>query len=477
LNLLGRNDKPQMRRSLAVVLVSYGPWPVPSGSVEIHRGKVSVATAWQRDGTQRPLAATSRASSLPLVPLEAEYSRDGFMSRRNTVPSTTFRSPNSFRVNAIMFKDEYREFQEIVKEVQSIRYHNLGFKQYDPSMLLMAEGALILLAFERFLRMILGNKASGKDVLANLLEKATSKKFDLIRLPGRLNRKKTIEAIAAVWNALARANYEQSAKDAGLKNKDDYFKSGVYLSQVETLFRILNRIIKQIDLETGQPHDRSRQEMKDFLASPDFVDLRKPALDERGPETPQETRDRRYMFADAPALAFSLPHWEEAMLSCFHFEVNVRLLAAKFYPAESVGTDIGDKKDKPGLLTKLFQRSKLAFSEKEKSFLPKCNTLRNKLIHCEPDAVRKMVKELMPAFQPPDKVQQFKVPVGASRAAIHDFLNARKGAVNVSATSSRQDGFFGWMLQASQDGTFDMAAGFFRFGIGVIKAKALLADG
>src|SRR5260370_22767373 len=99
--------------------------------------------------------------------------------------------------------------------------------------------------------------------------------------------------------------------------------------------------------------------------------------------------DRSHMLADSPMLAFSLPRWEEAMLSCFHFEVKVRLLAGKVFPAESVTREIGDTKN--GLLVLLFQR--LTFSDNEKAFLPKCNTLRNKLIHCEPDAVRRLGQE------------------------------------------------------------------------------------
>jgi hypothetical protein len=61
------------------------------------------------------------------------------------------------------FKDRNREFQEIAKELDYVRTHNLKFTKYDPSMLLMAEGALVLLAFERFMRMILGSEATKDD--------------------------------------------------------------------------------------------------------------------------------------------------------------------------------------------------------------------------------------------------------------------------------------------------------------------------
>jgi len=179
------------------------------------------------------------------------------------------------------FKDQYREFQEIAKELDYVRSHNLRFAKYDPSMLLMAEGSLVLLAFERFLRMILGNEATEADTLPSLLQKATSRRLDLIKLPGQLSRDETISRVVKIRNVLAHANYEQAAKEAGLQHKDDYFKTGIYLSQVEMLFRIVNRIIKQIDRDTGKPHDRLNPGMKSFFGSPDFLDLSKPAEDEK----------------------------------------------------------------------------------------------------------------------------------------------------------------------------------------------------
>ena len=52
------------------------------------------------------------------------------------------------------------------------------------------------------------------------------------------------------------------------------------------------------------------------------------------------------------------------------------------------------------------------------------------------------MQELTPTFQPPNLVQLFRLPVGASGIAILDMLKTKKGAVNISATTSRQDGFF-----------------------------------
>jgi hypothetical protein len=185
----------------------------------------------------------------------------------------------------------------------------------------------------------------------------------------------------------------------------------------------------------------------------------------------------RELISHSPTLAFALGPWERAMVACFRFEVTVRQLAGKFYPAESVTTEIGNKNGKPGLLAMLMDRPKLAFSLKEKEFLPKCNRLRNKLIHCEPDAVRQLVQELLPAFEPPDKVVQMKFPNDSTGAEIHEVISTQKGAVPVSTTTSRSDGFMGWMLQASSDGTFDLARQVFRAGIRLMVAKALIPDG
>ena len=137
----------------------------------------------------------------------------------------------------------------------------------------------------------MGSEARGEDTLGALLEKATSDRLDLVRLPGRLSREKTIQVIAEASNTLARGDYDQAAKNAGLKHKDDFFKSSAYVAEVEALYRILNRIIKQIDPETGKPRQRS-QEMTDFLASPgNFLDLRRPSLDERGSESRNQEID------------------------------------------------------------------------------------------------------------------------------------------------------------------------------------------
>lgn len=169
-------------------------------------------------------------------------------------------------------------------------------------------------------------------------------------------------------------------------------------------------------------------------------------------------------------LALSLPKWDAAMGSCFHFELVVRLLAQKFFAGESVTRDIADGRKGKGLLTLLFGR--VNFSAEEKAFLPSCNTLRNKLIHCEPDGVQRIVQELLPGRNPKSVVQQIRFRPESSGAEILETIQTQKGAVDVLATTSRSDGFLGWMLQAAVDGTFEHAATILRRGVMIVDSKS-----
>src|SRR2546429_83248 len=115
------------------------------------------------------------------------------------------------------FKEQYVDFQRIVWEVKRLRDHNLSFKNDSLELFFFAEGMMVLLALERFMRIILGGEALESDTLPGLLEKATSKRLDLVLLPGGLSRDETIRRIRHVRNTLMHGNYEQAAKEAGLQ--------------------------------------------------------------------------------------------------------------------------------------------------------------------------------------------------------------------------------------------------------------------
>jgi hypothetical protein len=156
---------------------------------------------------------------------------------------------------------------------------------------------------------------------------------------------------------------------------------------------------------------------------------------------------------DSPGLAIALPSWEKAMRACFRFEVQVRLTVGQKHPADSVSKDIGGQH---GLLPLMFRE--LTFDKEEQRLLEKCNTLRNKLIHCQPDAVQRLVKELDSGFAPPNLVEQVKIPEGTGLADFEEILQTRKGAQPVLSTFSKERGFYAWMIQAANDGTFDLSA-------------------
>jgi|SRR5262249_38150651 len=157
------------------------------------------------------------------------------------------------------FKEQHEELQHIVRELVLVRKHNLVFKTGDPqhNLLHFAEGLLVLLALERFLRAVLGTKANDRHTLPNLLEMATSAKRNLLTIPGTWTREQAIKAVTEVRNTLMHGNYEQAAKGAGSPNVRGYFKSGQYISEVEALFQLLDQLMQQIDSATGKsrPHN------------------------------------------------------------------------------------------------------------------------------------------------------------------------------------------------------------------------------
>ena len=155
------------------------------------------------------------------------------------------------------FIEQYREVSEIFRELEIVRDHNLKMAEthgkWVPGYLSFAEGLLVLLGIERFLRVILGAKATDADTLPNLLEKATSACLNLLTLPPWWKREETITALKNVRNALMHGNYEQAAKQSGRQHREEYFRSSTYTNEVETLRRILHGFCAQIDPENGKP--------------------------------------------------------------------------------------------------------------------------------------------------------------------------------------------------------------------------------
>jgi hypothetical protein len=149
------------------------------------------------------------------------------------------------------FRDENRPLQELARELNLLRQHNMTFRDGDPQhkILLMAEAALTCLTMEHFVRVVVGDAAPPGTTLYNLLEIAVAR--NLLRLPWD-DQQDGIRKICAVRNTLLHANYAQAAREAKRASVSDYFKS-VFASEIEGMFKITDHIMKQIDTATGKP--------------------------------------------------------------------------------------------------------------------------------------------------------------------------------------------------------------------------------
>ncbi len=158
--------------------------------------------------------------------------------------------------------------------------------------------------------------------------------------------------------------------------------------------------------------------------------------------------------------------WEAAMGSCFHFELSARLLAQVRFARESIDLDLGAR---DGLLPLLFRH--WPFTDDEKDFLPKCNALRNKIIHCEPDALYRIVNKIDPSFMPPPHVRSLTLDEHASGSEILAAITTHDGSVAVNSTTTRDQGFSGWMMEAASNGTFAKAVEILGRGIAILRSK------
>lgn len=149
------------------------------------------------------------------------------------------------------FKERHPEMQHLARELHLLRSHNLTFKQGDPQdkLLMFAEAALVTLAIERFVRIVLGDEAPEGATIYNLLQKAVSK--GLLRVPWD-DQQDGIKKIANVRNTLLHGNYEQAAKQAGRASVAEFFAND-FAGEIEELYRIADYLAKQIDTETGKP--------------------------------------------------------------------------------------------------------------------------------------------------------------------------------------------------------------------------------
>lgn len=103
---------------------------------------------------------------------------------------------------------------------------------------MFAEGALVLVTMERFLRTLLAGHVGPDQTLPNLLELAFGERLDVLDPPGG-DASNVVALVRGIRNALLHANFEQAAKQSGAASVRDYFRK-FYASEIETLYKILN---------------------------------------------------------------------------------------------------------------------------------------------------------------------------------------------------------------------------------------------
>jgi beta-phosphoglucomutase-like phosphatase (HAD superfamily) len=136
---------------------------------------------------------------------------------------------------------------------------------------MIAEGAVAIIALERFLRIIL--KANGEptfhidkkgkqceDTLPNLLQKAASKRLKLIDLqaawlaaggaPPAPSLQAIIDDLSGRRNVVLHADYEKAARLSGHATVAGFF--GNFAGYTEAV----DALVTQIDREPGKPHPR-----------------------------------------------------------------------------------------------------------------------------------------------------------------------------------------------------------------------------
>jgi hypothetical protein len=132
---------------------------------------------------------------------------------------------------------------------------NLEFKEGDPqhALLMFAEAAVVCMAMEHFVRIVLGSTAPADATLFNLLQLAVTR--GLLKVPWD-DQSDGIKRIVAVRNSLLHGNYAQAAREAGCTSVADYFRTQ-FAGEIETMTKVTDYIMRQIDPATGRPYAAS----------------------------------------------------------------------------------------------------------------------------------------------------------------------------------------------------------------------------
>lgn len=151
------------------------------------------------------------------------------------------------------FKELNRPLQEMVRELALVRRHNLGFKDGDDlsGVLMFAEGGLVCMVFEHFVRMVVYTNhpdAPPNMQLRGLLDYAVARGLFTLPFPSQEDGK---QAVCAHRNALLHGNFSQAAVQSGCATIEEYFKTR-YAPEMEAMTKVLDFIMVQIDPATGR---------------------------------------------------------------------------------------------------------------------------------------------------------------------------------------------------------------------------------
>lgn len=151
------------------------------------------------------------------------------------------------------FKEKYKDFAILCGELAYVREYNRKTAALDGSrkqFLVLSEAMLTLLALERFLRILPAVKAKKSDSLKDLLQRTLNPEKPILICAG-CDIDILIKEIVSVRNTLIHGNFEQAAIQSKLSSKDDYLKIAL-IPEVEVLYKILEMLTDQIDLDTGE---------------------------------------------------------------------------------------------------------------------------------------------------------------------------------------------------------------------------------
>lgn len=155
------------------------------------------------------------------------------------------------------FKEQHRDLQFVIKNYIVLRAYNdqQGKNGTPDDAFLFAEASVLCVAFERFLRITPAMKAKDTETLGPLLDRAFAKNNPIFKPVHAAPIEDFKKAIRDIRNGVMHGNFEQLAKvyiGKGLiSNLEEYFKLGFLTKDMEIIFQAFNRLISQVDTDTG----------------------------------------------------------------------------------------------------------------------------------------------------------------------------------------------------------------------------------